>query len=205
MGDNHNAIQIDIDTSGLEKAAEHLKHIQGGAQVAIKAALNTTAYSIRTNAGKEVFRAFAVKSQETATKRMFVKKATESNLTATVERRGPRFFAKDFPFDPNTSPGRRGGKAVFLRPRRDGSGWSLDAERNLSKAFVATLPSRGGGIYRRIGNHRNRLTHARGLSVPDMLGDADVRRAVESAASQRLNKEVDIQIRKILAQGEVTT
>ena len=214
MADNHNAININIDTSGIDRATEHLQHVKGGAQIAIKKAMNVTVTGIRTDAGRLTPKTFAVDA-ETVKKRMWVTRATDSSLSAEVGRSGPRFFARNFPRDPNTMPGRRGGKAVFLRPRRDGGGWFLDSERNLSKAFVVTNASgnrkdgsprrkmnRGSGIYRRIEGHRSRLVHARGLSVPEMLGDVEVRRAIEANATRRLNTELDRQVALMLKNGE---
>ena len=202
MADNHNSINIDIDTSGIDRATEYLRHIKGGVQTAIKNAMNTAVTGIRTDAGRKTSKVFAV-DDATVKKRMWVTKATDRNLSAEVGRRGPRFFARNFPRDPNTMPGRRGGRAVFLRPRRDGGGWLLNADTEIgkhgvSKAFVATLPSRGRGVFRRIGNYRNRLTHARGLSVPEMLGDAEVRGTVEANAAKRFNEELDRQVRLLL-------
>jgi len=200
MVDNHNALQINIDTSGIDSTKEHLQHIKGGAQTAVKAAMNKAAIGIRADAGRETSKAFAVDS-DTVKKRMWVTKATDSNMSAEVGRRGPRFFARNFPRTDNPSPGRRGTAAVFLRPRRDGGGWFLNEERGLSKAFVATLPGRGRGVFRRIGNHRSRLTHARGLSVPEMLSDAFVRQTIEANATKRLNEELDRQVVRLLGKG----
>jgi len=200
MADNHNMLQISIDTSGIDRAKEHLQHIKGGAETAIRAAMNKAATGIKADAGKLTSKAFAVDS-DTVKKRMWVTKATESNLAAEVGRRGPRFFARNFPRTDNPTPGRRGTAAVFLRPRRDGGGWFLNEERGLSKAFVATLPGRGRGVFRRIGNYRSRLTHARGLSVPEMLSDVDVRTAIEANATKRLNSELDRQVALLLERG----
>ena len=205
MADHRDAMNISIDTSGIDRAVEHLRHVKGGVETAVKKAMNTAVIGIKTDAGREASRAFTV-DPETVKKRMWVTKATDGNLSAEVGRRGPQLFALNFPRDPNTNPGRRGGKAVFLRPRRDGGGWFLNADSEVgksgvSKAFVATLPSRGRGIFRRIGNYRNRLTHARGLSVPEMLGDAEVRRAIETNATRRFNEALDRQVAQILNQG----
>ena len=79
---------------------------------------------------------------------------------------------------------------------------NLDAEGKLSKAFMVRNTSgnvtRGSGLYRRIGNHRDRLTLARGLSVPDMLSEYDVRSAVEQRATIRLQQELDREIKTLL-------
>jgi len=206
MVDNHNALQINIDTSGIDRAKEHLQHIKGGAQTAVKAAINKAAIGIKTDAGRETSKAFAVDS-DTVKKRMWVTKATDSSMSAEVGRRGPRFFARNFPRTDNPSPGRRGTAAVFLRPRRDGGGWFLNEERGLSKAFVATLPGRGRGVYRRIigkvnsDGGRSSLIHARGLSVPEMLSDAFVRQTIEANATKRLNEELDRQVDRLLSKG----
>ena len=205
MADHRDAMNISIDTSGIDRVVEHLRHVKGGAQTALKEAMNTTVVGIKTDAGREASRVFTV-DPKTVKKRMWVTKATDGSLSAEASRRGSQLFALNFPHDPNTKPGRRGGNAVFLRPRRDGGGWFLNADSEVgksgvSKAFVATLPSRSEGIFRRIGNYRDRLTHARGLSVPEMLGDAEVRGAIETNATRRFNETLDRQINQILNQG----
>ena len=205
MADNHNSLSISIDTSGADRAVESLRHIKGGIQTAVKNATNKAIDGIRTDAGKEASRVFAV-SSKAVKKRMWVTKANDTNLSAEVGRRGPRFYARNFPHTPNTNPGRRGGRAVFLRPRRDGGGWFINADPTIgksgvSKAFVATLPSRGRGVFRRIGNYRNRLTHARGLSVPEMISDNEVRNIVQTNATRRFNQELENQVNQLLQQN----
>ena len=194
-------IAINIDSTGIEEAQRLLQNVKGGAQPAIMQALNVTAAGIKTDGSREASKVFYV-NRDTVRSRMQVSKATTNNLRIIVSRKGPRFFARRFPHDANTRPGVKGGSPVFLRTRRDGSGVSLDAEGKLSKAFVATLPNRGRGIYRRIGPHRDRLTHARGLSVPDMLGAPDVRSVVQEGASKRLRSEIDRQVKLILEKSE---
>jgi len=208
MADNHNKIQIAIDDAAIEEVAHLLRHVKDGAKTAIRHALNAAVNGIKTDGAREVSKIYAV-GKETVKRRMWINKSTTDNLAAEATRKGPRFFARSFPHDRNTNPGVRGGKAVFLRPRRDGGGWFLDADATrgksgVSKAFVATLPSRGRGVFVRIGNHRDRLTHARGLSVPEMLGDPEIRRKIEAGASERLNKELDRQVKLMLKKSEVS-
>ena len=204
-------ITLNIAGDGLEEALERLRHIKGGAEEALMRALNAAGSSVRNNAPKEVVKAFDV-DKKLIGKRMYVARAKPGNLSVTVGRRGRRWLAKWFAHDPNTMPRKRGGKAVFLRPRRDGTGGRhLDAhhpegaKHPVSKAFLADLPSdrgsRGSGIYARIGPYRNRLTHARGLSVPEMLSEPDVRSAVERGAEYALQVAVDKEIQKLLAES----
>lgn len=195
------AISIDISTKGVDEAIQLLRNIRGGTKKAIVRALNRTAEGIKKDGSAEASRAFIV-SKEIVKKHMRVSAATSVNPSVIVSRKGPRFLAKRFPRNANTNPGVSGGKAVFLRPRRDGSGWSLDAEKNLSKAFVVRDKKgkmvRGPGIYRRIGNNRNHITHARGLSVPDMLGAPDVHSVIQQKAAIRLRQELDNEVKKLL-------
>jgi len=205
--DNHNELYINIDTSEIEKVQRRLAHIKGGAETAIQRAINVAVVGIRTDGAREVSKEFMV-SKQAVREKMVVIKASRANLDAVAKRKGPRFFAKNFPRTPNTNPGQRGGKPVFLRPHRSGDGWHLrsDASRGksgVSKAFVVRdrhgKMKRGPGIYVRIGNRRNRLAHARGLSVPEMLGNSRIRETIQAGATMRLNKELDRQVNLILS------
>lgn len=206
MSDKHSEIHFDIDHQGVEDAKQILRHVKDGARTAIQRALNRAATGIKTDGARETSKTFFVDS-DTVRSRMVVSKASKTNLSITVSRKGGRFLARNFPRDPNTMPGVKGGKAVFLRPRRDGGGMYLNADTErgksgVSKAFMATTPSRGRSILRRIGKHRDRLTHARGLSVPEMLGDADVTKVIQAGAATRFNKELDHQVNHLLTQRE---
>ena len=195
---SHDGIEIKIDTADLERKVSVLSHIKGAAPKAISHAMNRAMDGIKTDAGKVVPKTFVNVDKEAVQKRMWVNRATRDNLTASIRRKGPRLQARRFPYDPNTNPGVRGGQAVFLRPRKDGGGWHLKAERRLSKAFVVMdkkgKMKRGPGIYRRIGKHRDRLTHAEGLSVPEMLEDAQIQKVLQEGAINRFNKNLDSNI-----------
>lgn len=195
------SITLNIDTSDAEEALQALRNVKYGAREAIARALNRTAGEIKVAASEEASAVFTV-SEETVKARMSVKRATPSGLSVTVRRKGPRWKASRFPMIDNENPGVKGGKEGGIRPYRSGSRIMLGAEGKLSKAFmvrgVKKEIKRGVGLYRRIGNHRDRITHARGLSVPDMLSDYQVRSAVEQRAQARLALEVDREIRELL-------
>ena len=199
MANKHGAITIDIDTSGIDAAVEHLSRIKGSTPEAIKKSLNVAVVGMKSDAGREVSKAFVIDAA-TVKQRMRVTKAKVNSLSAEVERRGRPFTATRFPFDPNTMPGIRGGRAVFVRYRRDGGGELLDAERHLSKAFA--VGGAGGRVFRRTSPQRMPIDFARVISAPEMLSDAEVRRAIEAGAVRRLNEELDRQIHQLLSRGE---
>jgi|GEM_PF-2506624 len=201
------AITLNIDTKGsIDEALQALRNVRGGAKQAIARALNKTAGTIKDTAAKEVSKAFVNIGEQSVKDGMRVSKATVSNASVTVTRKGPRFQARRFPIVENPSPGVRGSAAAAIRPRRSGGQMTLGAEGKLSKAFMVRNThgdvTRGSGLYRRIGNHRDRLTLARGLSVPDMLSEYDVRSAVEERAAARLQLELDREIRTLLNKSE---
>ena len=197
-----NAVTLNIDTKGsIDDAMQALRNVRGGANKAIARALNKTANTIKETAAKEVSQTFVV-SEEAVKDGMRITKATASNASVTVSRKGPRFQARRFPIVENPRPGEKGTAAAAIRPRRSGVQMTLGAEGKLSKAFMVRNTSgnvtRGSGLYRRIGNHRDRITLARGLSVPDMLSEYNVRSAVEERAAIRLQQELDREIKALL-------
>jgi len=197
---------LNIDTKGsIDEAVQALRNVRGGAKQAIARALNRTAGEVQTAASEEASQIFTV-DKDSVKKRMYVSKATPSNPSVTITRRGPRWQARRFPIIENTNPGVRGGAAAAIVPRRNGGRMTLGAEGKLSKAFMVRSTnnnsvSRGSGLYRRIGNYRDRLVLARGLSVPDMLSEHDVRSIVEQRAEARLKLELDREIQELLNKG----
>jgi len=197
------AITLNIDTQGsINEALQALRSVKGGAKQAIARAINRTANTVKDAAADEVSRAFVNVGAESVKKGMRISKATASNASATISRKGPRWQARRFPIIENTRPGVRGGEAAAIVPRRSDGRMTLGAEGKLSKAFMVRNTSgdvtRGSGLYRRIGNHRDRLTLARGLSVPDMLSEYDVRSAVEERAAAKLQIELEREIQALL-------
>jgi len=197
------AITLNIDTQGsIDEAVHALRSVRGGANNAIARALNRTVGTIKDTAATEVSQTFSNVGADSVESGMRVSRATASKPSVTVTRKSPRWQARRFPTIDNTNPGVRGGAPVGIRPRKSGSRMMLDAEGNQSKAFMVRningTVDRGSGVYRRIGNHRDRLTLARGLSVPDMLSEYDVRSAVEERAAARLQLELDREIQTLL-------
>jgi len=199
--DNHDGLVINIDQGDIQRKLDLLREIRGGAGKAFDEAVKSTAQVIRTDAGKYTSQIYDIDSKS-VTRRFSINYHANG---VSVERKGPRFFARNFRHDRNPSPGVRGTKAVFLRPRRDGGGWELTADSQrgvkksgVSKAFVATLPGRGRGVYVRVGNYRNRLAHARGLSVPEMVGNTQVVQQINDGAIARFNKVIDQQVNSML-------
>lgn len=212
-------MDIELQGEGIEEALQALRSIKNKGPQAIALAMNETIKSVRVDAPKEAAKVYNVDGN-VIKRRMQVSKAGPNKLRASISRTGPAWTARWFPHDPNTMPGRRGGKAATSRPRRDGGGIYLDATTNrnpsrsgsgnhskLSKAFVARLPARGAGVYRRIEGKANEdggrssLTNAHVLTAQDMLADPDVRGAVQANAVRKYHKELDRQIKKLLEKG----
>ena len=195
-------ITLNITGDGLKDALDRLNEIKGGAEPALMRALNSAGFSLRSIAVKEVVKTFNVSLEFV---KLNMSKAKPGRLSVTVGRRGKKWLAKWFPHDPNTMPRQRGGKAVFLRPRRDGTGSRyLDehhpegAEHPVGKAFMAHGPRTGEGIFARIGPYRERLTTPRGMSVPEMLNEPDVRSAIQRSGEYALQAAIDKEIQKLL-------
>ena len=200
-------MEIDVTNEGLEEAIGLLRGIKGMGPQAISKALNDTARFVQSDAPKEAAKVFMADGG-TIKKRMRVSFASPSKLTATSSRKGPQWTARWFPYAPNTNPGQRGGRAATSRPRRDGGGIILDetarGSSQLSKGFVANLPVRGAGVYRRIVGKKNKdggpssLTHAHVVSAAEMLADPGVKSVVQANAQRRLHEALDRQIKELL-------
>ena len=224
--DDQAHVDFDLQGSGIEEAIRVLQSIKDKGPKAIANAMNATATFLRDDAARQVAKVY-VADKNVIKRRMQVSKAGPNKLQAFVSRTGPAWTARWFPYDPNTMPGRRGGRAATSRPRRDGGGKYLDAMTNrnpsrtgsgnhnkLSKAFVARLPTRGVGVYRRIVGKKNSdvgkegysggpgaLTNAHVLTAQDMLADPDVRSVVQMNAARKYHKELDRQIKQLLDRG----
>jgi len=196
-----NDLFIGIDSQRIDEAVQLLQNVKGGAPVALMKALNTAASGIKDIASKEASKTFAIREKSVKSRKR-LSKATVSNLDVTVTRKGGRFFARNFPHRANTNPRVRGGKAVFSRPRQDGSGFYINAEGGRSKAFLA--PMRGTskkGIFVRTSNSGLPMQQVPSLSVPDMLNDNAVLATVQQGATSRFNKELGRQVDSLLSKA----
>ena len=142
---------------------------------------------------------FTIVNKEIIKKHMRIKYGT-GRTSVVVSRAGPRLHAKRFSHDVNTSPGIRGGRAVFFRPKRDGGGHFLNTENGQSKAFVATMKSGHRSIWRRTSGSRTPIAHETSLSVPEMLNDPAVHSVIQTEAVKRFHKELDHQVNYLLNQ-----
>ncbi|MCL2392619.1 MAG: phage tail protein [Oscillospiraceae bacterium] len=187
------AITLNIDTDGgIEEAVQALRSVSGGADKAIARAFNKTAGYMKDTAANEVPNVFTV-SGKSVKAGMKIRKAKTSSLSAEISRSGPPLYARKFSFDANTSPGIRGGSAVFLRERHSG-GRHLDSIGGKSKAFVVGR----GLVMRRPTSARLPIIHAEGISVPEMLSEPNVRSVIQERGAARLTQELDREIQALL-------
>lgn len=186
--------------AGIDGVREVLTKARACASKAHERAAKRAVQGMKTDGVRGVGKTYTVKRKHATQSIKFLRGG------AGIYSSGKRINVLYFQHRKNTSPGRKGGKAVFSKLKRYDSGIFLNEDAiggsRVSKAFMATLPSRGRGVYRRIvgkktkGNQR--LTHARGESVPEMLGHPDVRRSIESGAQDRYGKEFDRQLNREL-------
>ena len=186
--------------AGIDGIREVLSKTKAGASKAHDRAVRRALQGMKTDAVRGVGKTYTVK-----------RKLAKDSITflrgkGGIFSSGKRINAFFFKHRKNTSPGRRGGKAVFFKMKKYESGIFLNettiGRSRVSKAFMANLPTRGKGVYRRIigkqTNGEDRLTHARGESVPEMLNHPEIRDSIQKGAVERFNKEFDHQLNREL-------
>ena len=68
----------------------------------------------------------------------------------------------------------------------------------IPKAFVARMPTGHVGVYRRKGRPRLPIMELYGPSVPQMIGNEEVMRALEEKAQQTLDERMEHEITRLL-------
>ena len=216
-------IDIEIDSSEMEKALRKVRRIPNGTKTALKRALNKTVTGMKTDALKEITTNYTVKRKD-VTDRMRVDRATNTQLGAEFSSKGRPIRSIKFKHRANHNPGKPGATAAFLNVKKSCSGNLLvgsSKKKKRSKAFIAKMPNGTTGIFQRIGKAPSKVkVHGKGVSkyfnrsltkegrenirqvyAPgsvDMLKNKTSRENISRKSVERFNKNLDHAVKYLL-------
>jgi hypothetical protein len=186
-----------IDPAQWQEAVARLWSVKGGAYRAAVAAINKTLPGVRTDAVRAVTSAYTVKPRE-ARQSMSVSKASVNNLQGVVTSRGSTIPLGAFQVKPMRVSGVRPKGGLTVAVKRGGGG-------SIGSAFVVNNLNVGGGYGRmtgpaiRIGGPRLPIRPLYGPSVPAMLTQEEQLGPLQDAASGRLYKAMEHEIKRLAA------
>lgn len=184
-------IDIDVRCEGASLLIQTLTDAPEKAKRAIRMSVNKVAPSARTQMARETSKRYFV-TVGNARKTISVKKAGGDGLKAELTSRGFPISLAHFKISPKKvqHKGRKNRK-IRARVKRNGSGAILD------RAFIMAIGS-GVGVFERNGTVRLPVHKLFGPSVPSMLHNEAIQQELEKATAEKLNKELNRQLARIM-------
>lgn len=181
---------IGLTEEKLQSANQLLKHIPGAFPKAAANAINRSAEGSRTDAVKKVREEYFIQAGRVR-ETMEIRRATTSDLTASVISRGRPRALSYFKIKPGKSTKRRPNGGVFAQVKKSGGGV-------IAKSFVAQMASGHVGVFNRSGKDPFPIEQRHGPSVAQMLGSQSVSRYVEREATRRVDERLDHEVYRML-------
>ncbi len=182
---------IFVDTKELDKLAIGLKGLEKQMPGASASALNRTVDFIYTRIGRLVTQEYSIKI--TDVKKTIKKyKAKKGDLSAKLVSKGHTLSLAHFSFSPKKPGTRRQVKVKIKRGKSKPVG--VDP-----KAFVASTGAKSAdkvqyNVFKRTTNKRLPVVVLRTLSVPQMIGNANVEAQIQEAAQKKLGERIEHEI-----------
>ena len=195
-------LSMSLTLEGEQSAQNLLRAMGREAEKPLAKALNRGIQGMRTDLVDGAREHYNVKA-----------KTVRSSITTTKARKSSGSQAKRLDARINVSGstlplysfGPRPRKPTPQKPPRVGVSVQVMQGAGRSKipgAFIADLPTRGRGVYRRAGKagSQDKLIALHSLSVPQMVDHEDVLKRVQAGAQERFSKNLEHEIDYILSQ-----
>ena len=206
----------DIGDGSIERARKLLAGIPGGAEKAIRAALERAASHLRTNAEKEVRKKYDItaanlRSEKNVSIRYVYSGGSVSAYVNFSGRKIPLYrFGGASPKEP-TKDQSRGKVMVIINgekraayPSVAASGHQLKSTgvTRFDNAFTARMKSGHVGIFERTGaatsTGSDQIRELMGSSFPQMLGNEEVSEELSKAAYEKFEERLDHEILAVM-------
>ena len=199
-------LQFEFDQGNLREIENKLGHMKSEAPKALKDALNKTAKEGRKDLGAKAQQVYTVKTGG-INSQMKIKNASTGNLTAVINVRGASTEMKKISYRGGSGGARL---TTTINKNNGAKAWERGFRGNIAKKGQKRKKKTSKGdvgsavthiaLAAREGKARLPIKPLYTLSVPSMIGNQkDVYNAVEPKIQSNLEKNVDEQIKKILA------
>lgn len=191
---------IFVDTKQLNKIAIELKSLEKEVPGAVASALNRTVDHINTNIARMVTQEYAIKVGDVK-KTIKKNKASRGELSASLVSKGHTLSFAHFPYTPKKlsrkkvkvtikrSSGKVSSKAGFVAPTGAESEDKIQYNvfKRLGKFKIADKGSHEG-------EWREMIAPIRTLSVPQMIGNVNIKAQIQEEAQKKLNERIEHEI-----------
>lgn len=181
---------VNVDSELLDDVRGRLGDLSNKAPQAISRALNRAMTNIASNVSKEVRTEYVIKAadiKETLEK----SKSTRTNLSAIVKSRGNLIPLDRFKVSPRkVTPKRK--TPIKIGVKKNGT-------KNLKGAFVGDI--HGIKVFKRVGRKRLPIDRLFGPSVPQMIGNDEIRERINTEGKRTFDTRLEHEITRIL-QGQ---
>lgn len=181
---------VRVDENMLNDVRGRLGDMSDKAPQAISSALNRAVTTVASTISKEVRKEYIIKAadiKETLEKG----KANKTNLSAIVKSRGNLIPLDRFKVSPRkVSPKRKTPIKIAVKK---------DAAKPLKGAFVGDI--HGIKVFKRSSRKRLPIDRLFGPSIPQMIGNEDVREKINTEGREMFERRLDHEINRILQRG----
>lgn len=185
------AIRINVDAEGIDRAMKALSHMPGQFVAAFRNATNRAASMGRTRASKIVRKKYTAKAKDIK-KSLSLKRATRSDMMATLYASGHALTLSKYNYSPHRD-------TTGAARRKVRSTMKKDNKRVVDNGFVYTYKKDGQQyIWARTPNDPEYgIKRVSGSSVPRMMGNQheEVEELIREAFQKRLDHEVEARLK----------
>ncbi|EFV78955.1 hypothetical protein HMPREF1013_00839 [Bacillus sp. 2_A_57_CT2] len=183
-------VVVNTDTTMINDVRERLGTFSNKAPNVISSALNRAVTNVSSNVSKEVRQRYVVKAADIKNT-LSKTKASRSNLSAIVKSSGGLMPLDRFKVSPRTVQPRRK-KPIKVSVKKGGL-------KTLPGAFVVNL--NGIKVFKRTTKRRLPIMRLFGPSIPQMIGNEEVREKINLEGNETFQRRLDHEINRILSRG----
>lgn len=183
-------LTVEVDKKHIEFVEDRLGDFHKQAPNAISRALNRAATNVNSNIKKEVRNEYNISAGDISSTLKKIN-ANRGSLKAEVRSSGALIPLDRFKVSPKT-----------VNPKRKSQlkiGVKKDGLKTIMGAFVADI--NGKKIFQRTTKSRLPINRLFGPSVPQMLGNEEIRSEIERQGQETFNNRLEHEIDRILAKG----
>lgn len=183
---------IRVDASKLKEVEQQLGSFSNKAPTVISRAINRAAQNARTNAVSKAREEYVIKAKDVRDT-IKIRKASTRSLGAVVTSKGSKVPLIKFKMSPNKPRPKRPPKSLKVGVKKGGL-------KEILSAFVADI--NGNKVFERETKKRLPIKQLFGPSVPEMLGNENVKTYVEREAVKMFDKRLEHEINRIWEVGK---
>lgn len=184
-------LTVDVDRNMIVDIQRQLGEYHNKAPTAISRAMNRAATNINSNIKKEVRKEYNIKAGDIKDNMEKPIRSTKNRLKAEVRSIGRPIGLEKFKVSPKT-----------VNPKRKSPikiGVKKDGVKAVMGAFVADI--NGKKVFERTSKSRLPIRKLFGPSVPQMIGNEEVRTEIERKGQETFQNRLEHEIGRILERG----